>query len=76
MKKRLIDEIDAESINNAHLKELIGYLKKGLINDIDPLTLTPETAQISNGSWNHHKDHTDYTEKSHKDSSPHSDYCD
>lgn len=80
MKKngRLIDLLDDEKITNRHLRDLVAYLKKGLVTAIDPLALAPETAQIMPAKWHHHSDHTDY--QAHQDSSSgnprHSDYCD
>lgn len=76
--ERLLDKISEERVMNPHLKDLIEILKRGEKQGIDTLHLTPETAQISQGRWDHHSDHTDY--KEHEDTSPdgpsHGDYCD
>ena len=73
--ERLLDKISEERVMNPHLKGLIEILKRGEKQGIDPLHLTPETAQISQGRWDHHSDHTDYN--AHEDTAPpHGDYCD
>lgn len=75
-KDTLIEKIDIDKIGNPHLRRLIEIIKQGCRDGVDPLCLTPETAQISpQGKWHHHTDHTDYTD--HTDTKPsHGDYCD
>lgn len=73
MKKigKLIDEMNVGEISNLHLRSLVTHLKEKFAAGIDPLALTPETAQITPEKW-HHTDHTDYSDYT----PPHGDYCD
>ncbi len=74
---RLIDKLDPEKIGNPHLKKLVQHLKMGVLADVDPLQITPETAQRFQ-RWNHHTDHRDYQQHSdYSNTGPsHGDYCD
>jgi hypothetical protein len=71
MAKILLEEISSEKVRNQPLRELIEMLQQGHRHGIDPLKMTPDTAQRFQvkDEWVHHTDYHDH----HND---HSDYCD
>ncbi|MAH50899.1 hypothetical protein CMI37_34100 [Candidatus Pacearchaeota archaeon] len=88
----LLNKIPEGSIENKPLRELVATLREGEAAGIDPLRMTPDSAQQFQSAKKgpkpspkkhpQHTDHTDYGE--HTDTapkysdhvSPHSDYCD
>ena len=75
---KLVNKINLNNVENPHLKKLLEQLQGGHCSEVDVLRMTPQSAQKMPLDWNHHQDHSDYTENKHTDSSQpsHGDYCD
>jgi hypothetical protein len=79
-KTALLKEIKTKNIRNKPLRDLVNDLRKNINAGINPIRMTPPSAQMPQGDYSAgpgHTDHTDYS--AHKDSSPgpaHGDYCD